>query len=39
MLRIKWVGDDQTTLGSVKFKKEIAWVMVEEYGKKKNITL
>jgi len=38
-LSIKWVGDTQTTLEPVKFIKETAWEMVEEYGKKKNIKL
>ena len=38
-LSIRWVGDTQTTLEPVKFIKETAWEMVEEYGKKKNIKL
>ena len=38
-LSIKWVGDTQTTLEPVKFIKDTAWEMVEEYGKKKNITI
>ena len=38
-LRIKRVGYAQTILESVKATKETAWVMVEEYGKKKNIAI
>ena len=38
-LRIKWVGDTQTTLEKVTVIKETAWEMVEIYAKKKNITI
>ena len=38
-LSIKWVGHAQTTMEFVKDIKETAWEMVEEYGKKKNITI
>ena len=38
-LSIKWVGYAQTTMEFVKDIKETAWEMVEEYGKKKNITI
>ena len=38
-LCIKWVGHTQTTMEFVKDIKETAWEMVEEYGKKKNITI
>ena len=38
-LSIRWVGDSQITLEPVKDIKETAWEMVEEYAKKKNITI
>ena len=38
-LRIKWVGYAQTTIEFAKNTKETAWEMVEEYAKKKNITI
>ena len=38
-LCIKWVGHTQTTMEFVKDIKETAWEMVEEYAKKKNITI
>ena len=38
-LCIKWVGHTQTTMEFVKNIKETAWEMVEEYAKKKNITI
>jgi len=38
-LCIKWVGHAQTRMEFVKDIKETAWEMVEEYGKKKNITI
>ena len=38
-LRIKWVGDAQTTLESVKVIKETVWEMVDEYGNKNNIAI
>ena len=38
-LKIKWVGDDQTTLESVKVINETVWVMVKKYRKNKYISL
>ena len=38
-LCIKLVGHTQTTMEFVKNIKKTAWEMVEEYGKKKNITI